>query len=220
MNVNSNPIESIKYSVLMTISFLSLQISQLRPFRKVAKSAKINLNRYWGLLSQRYSTSPASAKDNSQFLSRRRISQQSAEETMAAYEQEMEQNRINEMLEAQAEATSQNSYNSFVEEEIKSRSRLRFSTASSSSSVISSGPMTPMSITIDEGLRLSSSTTTPSAFCYCQDCYCYNNSSSAAVSPMLPVSRPISPTNPASIFYYYDRESQRIVTSFEDSLIL
>jgi hypothetical protein len=103
-----------RQSTNRTDSLLVLQINQLRPFRKVARSAKINLNRYWGLLSQRYS-----AKSRATELLEEK------------YAMEMEQNRINEMLEAQACAISQNSVNSMYEEQYSLGTRSRSSVASS-----------------------------------------------------------------------------------------
>jgi len=76
---------------------------RLSPFRKVAKTARINLNRYWGILSQSAAMkplSPSKAKNS---------------ESMD-FSKEMEQNRINEMLEAQNEAAiSDNERNSEYE---------------------------------------------------------------------------------------------------------
>jgi len=75
---------------------------KLNPFRRIAKTARINLNRYWGLLSKI-------------------TKQDSNEDIEVTFAAEMEQNRINEMLEAHARASSQNSMNSQWEEDFYHR---------------------------------------------------------------------------------------------------
>lgn len=79
---------------------LSLQTFRFRPFRKVAKSARVNLNRYWGLLSQSSAMKP----------------QTPASLSVPEYSVEEEQNRINELLEARnAAAIIDNARNFFYE---------------------------------------------------------------------------------------------------------
>ena len=87
-----------RHDLLIKILFSVLQTFRFRPFRKVAKSARINLNRYWGLLSQTSSMKP------------------SQDPVPVDHSYEEEQNRINEMLEAQnAAAISDNARNFFYE---------------------------------------------------------------------------------------------------------
>ncbi|CAG7824858.1 unnamed protein product [Allacma fusca] len=75
---------------------------RLSPFRKVAKSARINLNRYWGLLSQSSLAKP--------------LPLPAVQSTEQDFSIEEEQNRMNEMLEAQAaSAMSDNERNSQYE---------------------------------------------------------------------------------------------------------
>ena len=79
--------------------------------------SRINLNRYWGFLSQRYGHGSSGSDNPSKLMTTGTSS------GLDQYATEMEQNRINEMLEAQACAISQNSLNSQYEEQYSLRSR-------------------------------------------------------------------------------------------------
>jgi len=76
--------------------------SRTSSFRRIAKTARVNLNKYWGLLSQRQ------AKPG-----------KNSTPTIMEFDHsaEMEQNQLNEMLEALANAEEQNSINSQIEYE-------------------------------------------------------------------------------------------------------
>jgi len=93
--------------VAVQLNFAALNKSNsrlaLNPFRKIAKSARVNLNKYWGLLS------------NKQRKSSIVSSTSSAMSVDVDFSAEEEQNRINELLESQANAEEQNSINSQIE---------------------------------------------------------------------------------------------------------
>jgi len=88
----------------MNFFFFDLQnlTMKLSQFRKIAKSARVNLNKYWGLLSPKDKPSRKSASISSSSFS-------------MDFSEEEEQNRMNELLEAQANAEEQNSINSQIE---------------------------------------------------------------------------------------------------------
>jgi len=96
------PVSASSQSSLETTSSSSLKL-KFRPFRRIAKlPSRINLNRYWGFLSRRRKSSASSSITSSIPLD---------------FSIEEEQNRINELLEAQANAEEQNSINSLIESE-------------------------------------------------------------------------------------------------------
>jgi hypothetical protein len=86
----------------MSLFFFVLQKTRLSPFRKIAKSARVNLNRYWGLLSQKESRRGSVSSSVSSSMS-------------MDFSAEEEQNRINELLEARVNAEEQNSINLQIE---------------------------------------------------------------------------------------------------------
>lgn len=98
-----------QFILIIFFSFWLLQTaSRISPFRRIAKTARVNLNKYWGIISQKQrSSSPAPANKVATAI----------EFDHAA---EMEQNHINEMLEALANAEEQNSLNSQIESEFSS----------------------------------------------------------------------------------------------------
>ncbi|OXA57849.1 uncharacterized protein LOC110847642 [Folsomia candida] len=102
------PVAAINPALLQQSNLLNLSkpSTRLSPFRKIAKSARINLNRYWGLLSQKQQQRKSGSVSSSV------SSVMSLDFDFSAEE---EQNRINELLEAQANAEEQNSINSQIE---------------------------------------------------------------------------------------------------------
>ncbi|CAL8095337.1 unnamed protein product [Orchesella dallaii] len=89
--------------VIGSIRGSKLNATRISPFRKIAKTARVNLNKYWGILSQRQQKSGVSTKGPAVME--------------FDHSAEMEQNHINEMLEALANAEEQNSINSQIESE-------------------------------------------------------------------------------------------------------
>jgi hypothetical protein len=81
---------------------------RLSPLRKIAKSARVNLNKYWGLLSQKEKSTRKASVSSSTMSTSSSIME-------FDFSAEEEQNRINELLEAQANAEEQNSINSQIE---------------------------------------------------------------------------------------------------------
>ncbi|ODM94094.1 hypothetical protein Ocin01_12584 [Orchesella cincta] len=78
--------------------------TRVSPFRRIAKTARVNLNKYWGILSSK--NQPKSG-----------LSTKGPAVMEFDHSAEMEQNHINEMLEALANAEEQNSINSQIESE-------------------------------------------------------------------------------------------------------